>query len=113
MLYFDRCCWFSTMPNTLEDLDSRLRLLEQQVARLNEHLQVHTNETRAQRGARLLREGQRSHSVWTEAWARALERMSIAGDPIPAERLQELIAAQGVRPEANEFSQAVIDMREE
>jgi hypothetical protein len=39
--------------------------------------------------------------------------MGVAGEPIAAERLQELIAAQGVQPEANEFSRALVEMREE
>ncbi len=39
--------------------------------------------------------------------------MGIRGEPIGAEKVQEMIAACGVRPEDNLFSRGVIEMREE
>jgi len=39
--------------------------------------------------------------------------MGVRGEPIGAERVQEMIAACGVRPEDNLFSRGVIEMREE
>jgi hypothetical protein len=102
------------MPPTLEDLDSRLRQLEQQVARLNERLQPHARlETRAERGTRLIITGLQSQPLLAAGWSKVLQRLGIAGEPIAAERLQEMIAAQGFRPETNEFSQTIIEMREE
>jgi hypothetical protein len=45
--------------------------------------------------------------------ARAFAEMGIHGAPIGAEKVQEMIAACGVQPEANTFSQGIIEMREE
>ena len=45
--------------------------------------------------------------------AQAFAEMGIHGAPIGAERVQEMIAACGVQPEANTFSQGIIEMREE
>lgn len=43
----------------------------------------------------------------------AFDKMGITGEPVGAERVQELIAAGGVRPEENLFSRGIIEMREE
>ena len=45
--------------------------------------------------------------------AQAFAEMDIHGAPIGAEQVQEMIAACGVLPEANAFSQGIIEMREE
>ena len=45
--------------------------------------------------------------------AQAFVEMGIHGAPIGAEKVQEMIAACGVQPEANTFSQGIIEMREE
>jgi hypothetical protein len=45
--------------------------------------------------------------------ARAFAEMGIHGAPIGAEKVQEMIAACGVQPETNTFSQGIIEMREE
>ncbi|MCR4403830.1 MAG: hypothetical protein NUW06_00785 [Candidatus Acetothermia bacterium] len=44
--------------------------------------------------------------------ARSFRKMGIQPQPVGAERLQELIAACGVEPEANAFSRAIIALRE-
>lgn len=43
---------------------------------------------------------------------RAFREMGIHGQPVGAERVQEMIAACGVQPEANAFSREIIGMRE-
>lgn len=43
----------------------------------------------------------------------AFAAMGIRGEPIGAEKVQEMIAACGVRPEDNILSRGIIDMREE
>jgi hypothetical protein len=45
--------------------------------------------------------------------AQAFEEMGIRGEPIGAEKVQAMIAACGVKPEDNAFSQGIIEMREE
>jgi hypothetical protein len=43
----------------------------------------------------------------------AFAAMGVRGEPIGAEKVQEMIAACGVRPEDNILSRGIIDMREE
>ena len=43
----------------------------------------------------------------------AFKKMGITGEPIGAEKLQEMLAAEGVKPEENSFSRGIIEMREE
>jgi hypothetical protein len=45
--------------------------------------------------------------------AKAFEEMGIHGKPIGAEKVQEMIAACGVKPEDSIFSREIIEMREE
>ena len=45
--------------------------------------------------------------------AQAFAEMGIRGEPIGAEKVQAMIAACGVKPEENAFSQGIIEMREE
>jgi len=45
--------------------------------------------------------------------AKAFAEMGVHGEPIGAEKVQEIIAACGVQPEDNTFSQGIIEMREE
>jgi hypothetical protein len=45
--------------------------------------------------------------------AQVFAEMGIRVKPIGAEKLQEMIAACGVKPEENTFSQGIIKMREE
>ena len=44
---------------------------------------------------------------------KAVEKMEITGEPIGAEKVQEMLAAEGVKPEENSFSRGIIKMREE
>jgi hypothetical protein len=41
------------------------------------------------------------------------KKMGIHGEPIGAENVQKMIAACGIKPEDNEFSRGIIEMREE
>ena len=43
----------------------------------------------------------------------AFAEMGIQGEPVGAEKVQEMIAACGVKPEDNVFSRGIIEMREE
>ncbi len=45
--------------------------------------------------------------------AKTFEKMGVKGKPIGAEKVQERIAAHGVKPEDNAFSRALLRMREE
>jgi hypothetical protein len=102
------------MAATLAELEQRLAALEQEVAALRHRLQGWPGgETAAERGARQLHEATSSQAHLAPGWARALEQMGICGEPIGAERVQELMAACGIQAEDNELSRGLIDMREE
>ena len=102
------------MAINVEDLEKRLTALEQEVAILRQPVgQRPVVETPAERGARLLREGRQSQAELAAGWAKAMEHMGIRGQPVGAERLQQMIAAGGTSPDDNEFSQGIIDLREE
>ena len=70
-------------------------------------------EAAAERGARLVREAKAGQAQLAAGWTKAMEEMGIRGEPIGAEKLREMIAACGIRPEDNEFSRGIIEMREE
>jgi hypothetical protein len=102
------------MATTLEDLEKRLAALEQEVASLRQLVERRpVDETPAERGARLLREASLSQPQLEAAWAKAMEKMGIHAEPSSAERLREMIAACGVKPEDNMLSRGIIEMREE
>jgi len=44
---------------------------------------------------------------------KVFDGMRIPADPVPAEKVQALVQACGVKPETNEFSRDIIQMREE
>ena len=67
----------------------------------------------AERGAQLLRQAQTNQATISAAIAQAFAEMGITGEPIGAEKVQEMMRACGMQPDANEFSQDIIAMREE
>lgn len=42
-----------------------------------------------------------------------MREMGVSGEPVGAEKLQEMMIAEGVNPEDNQFSRGIIEMREE
>jgi len=64
-------------------------------------------------GARLLREAEAQRAQTVRAWDEAMAAMGISGQPIGAEQLQQMLIAEGINPEDNEFSRALVAMREE
>jgi len=88
--------------------------VEQEVARLRQLVERPPHqETPAERGARLLREARLYQAQMAKGWAKAMEQIGIRGEPIGAEKVQEMIAACGIKPEDNEFSRGIIEMRTE
>jgi hypothetical protein len=71
------------------------------------------NQTAAERGARMRRKATLNQERLAAGWAAAMREMGISGAPISAEKLQEMMIAEGVNPEDNEFSRGIIEMREE
>ena len=102
------------MATTLEELERRITRMEQELARLRQLVEKSPQtETPAERGAQLLRQAQQNQATISAAIAKAFAEMGITGAPIGADKVQEMMCACGVQPDANEFSQGIIAMREE
>jgi hypothetical protein len=101
------------MATTIEELEKRLAALEQEVTYLRHLLEPPVDATPAQRGAWLLQQARASQAAFSAGVAKAFAEMGITEKPIGAEKVQEMIAACGVKPEDNEFSRGIIEMREE
>jgi DNA-binding transcriptional regulator LsrR (DeoR family) len=70
-------------------------------------------QTAAERGAKLLREASLNQDRIAASWAAAMREMGISGEPVGPEKLREMMLADGVNPEDNQFSRGIIEMREE
>ena len=102
------------MATTLEELERRITRMEQELARLQQLVEKPPQtEMPAERGAQLLREARRNQATISATIAQAFAEMGLTGEPIGAEKVQEMMRACGMRPDANEFSQGIIAMREE
>lgn len=102
------------MTTTIEDLEKRVAALERETHALRDVLtSSYSQETPAERAARMQRDSVSGHAELVKLWEKAMEQMGIRGEPIGAERLQEMIAACGIKPEDNVFSREIIEMREE
>ena len=102
------------MATTLEELEKRMDAMEQELVRLRQSASgPPLDETPAQRGARLLEQGRRNKPQLRAQMAKVLEEMGIKGEPVPPEKLREMMMRDGVRPEDNLFSRGIIEMREE
>lgn len=97
------------MAATLEELEQRLSKVEQMITLWHPH----GDESPAERGARMLRNAELQQPYIAAAWAKMMEEMGISGEPVSIEELHEMMIADGVNPEDNEFSRGIIEMREE
>ncbi len=71
------------------------------------------NQTAAERGARSRRNAALNQERIAAGWAAAMREMGISGEPVGAEKRREMMIAEGVDPEDNQFSRGIIEMREE
>ena len=103
------------MAATPKALEKRLERVEKEIIRLWKVLEKPPHlETSAERGARMLREAKANQAGISARLSQAFREMGITGEPIGAEELQKMIAAEGkINPEDNEFSRGIIEMREE
>ena len=98
----------------IEELEKRVAELERQIAVLRRVvLSLPSEETGAVGDVRMRGVTERSQLEFEEGWDRAMKKMGIIGEPIGVERLREMIAACGFKPEDNAFSRGIIEMREE
>jgi hypothetical protein len=91
------------MATTLAELEQRVAALERELSSLRQILEAWTS------GELLLED---AHGQ-AEAWERVKEQMGIRGEPIGAEKLQQMMLAEGIKPEENILSRGIIEMREE
>jgi hypothetical protein len=97
---------------TLEELEKRVVRVEQELSRLQQLVEKPPHdETPAERGARLLAQAWRDKARLKRSVARAFEEMGIQSPPVPPEKLREMMAECGVRPEDNLFSRGIKEMR--
>jgi hypothetical protein len=102
------------MATTLNELAKRLEQVEQEVARLGQLLErLSPAEASADCRVPLLSEARANQAAISAAAAKAFEEMEITGEPIGAERVQEMMLACGIDPKDNAFSRGIIDMRDE
>lgn len=102
------------MALTLEELAARLAVVEKEVRELRLLYEgAHVDETPAERGARMWREARASQAAISAAADKAFKEMGITGEPVGIEKLREMMAASGIKPEENLFSREIIAMREE
>jgi len=88
------------MATTLEELARRVAQIERELARLRRREDEPPHgETPAERGARLLAQARRDKSRLKQSIARAFEEMGIRGQPVPPEKLRQMMAECGVKPE--------------
>ena len=98
----------------LEHVEREVADMRRQLQQLRESIKIEVlpqavEEKRAERLARVRLQKEKLRPIVAEVF----ERMSIRGEPIGAENVQKMIAACGIKPEDNEFSRGIIEMREE
>ena len=99
---------------SLEELEKRMAAVERELSAMRTLLApLRREETRAERGARLRRESELGQGAFEAGWDKAMEKMGVRGEAIGVERLRQMIADCGFKPEDNAFSRGIIEMREE
>ena len=103
------------MSTTLDQLESRLAALEQEMAELRELvIPKSTEEMAAERGARTLAQAKRDKLRLKALAEEVFAKMGIPKlPPVPPEQLRAMMAADGVKAEDNIFSRGIMEMREE
>lgn len=106
------------MNDDLADLQRRVAALEREVAELRQ-----ANGTPApddeppdeiSRQVPMLREAWKNRHKYAEGWRQFMRHLGIEHlKPIGAEKLRQMMIDDGVDPNSNEFSQGIIEMREE
>jgi hypothetical protein len=101
------------MAHTPEELDARLGALEREVAILRQ-LVGRLSGNAGTSGPLALPSGLvADQAAISAAVAQAFAALGITGEPVGAEKVQEMMAASGLKPEDNEFSRGIIAMRGE
>ena len=104
------------MSETVETLAKRLDRLEATMQQMSDQLSLLTARQnppeKPKTGVEVIKEMAIDKRPLAEGFRKLMDRMGISGEPIPAEQLQERMVRNGIRPEDNEFSRAIIAERE-
>jgi len=101
------------MAATLDELERRLAALEVEVARLRERFELPPGGQPENAWEEMARRSRESQPALTTAWKKMLQDLGIPEvEPVGAEKLQEMMLAEGIRPEDNILSSEIIKMRE-
>jgi len=106
------------MSSTLEMLTRKINQLDLEVATIRMQLDEFIKNSAEspdleQKRAALMAQLRKNKPLHQKIFTSFLDELGIQGKPISAEELQKRIAANGVKPENNEFSSEIIKMREE
>ena len=104
------------MTTTIEKLLIKTERIEQDLAEVRqalEELRLTKSLMPEERAAARLERVRSKNEKLMPLIDKAFEKMEITGEPIGAEKVQEMLAAEGVKPEENSFSRGIIKMREE
>ncbi len=104
------------MTTTIDKLLIKTERIEQELAEVKqalEELRPTKSLTPEEQAAARLERVRSKNEKLTPLIDKAFEKMEITGEPIGAEKVQEMLAAEGVKPEENSFSRGIIKMREE
>ena len=104
------------MATTIEKLLIKTERIERELAEVRQALEEFRPTkllTPEERAAARLEHVKLKNEKLAPLIDEAFKKMGITGEPIGAEKLQEMLAAEGVKPEENSFSRGIIKMREE
>lgn len=104
------------MTTTIEKLLIKTERIERELAEVRQELEKLRPTkplTPEERAAARLEHVKLKNEKLAPLIDEAFKKMEINGEPIGAEKLQKMVAAEGVKPEENSFSRGIIKIREE
>jgi hypothetical protein len=102
------------MATTLEELEKRVLALEQEVVSLRQLLERRPVSAGPPDSVPpMIREARALQPMIDAATEKAWAEMGITAEPVPVEKLRQMMIECGVKPEENSASREIIAMREE
>ena len=102
------------MEVILKEILAKLERLESDVAQIKAEVQKISAQQKEPEKLSILEQARRDKPLYQEAFDRLAKQLGIEDmEPIGAKKMRELMIADGIKPEDNEFSRGIIAMREE
>ena len=102
-----------TLANRVDRSEATMQQMSDQLARLTDESTPQQEPENFKTSAELLAYYRKDKAVYAKMFRELLEQMGISGKPtVSLKELQERMARNGIRPEDNEFSRAIIEERE-